>query len=111
MPFSISTSTSSSVFTSVNASSSKNGQKTSESSHRYARTSHTDPDGTTTVRTIRQDLGEPVIVEEHRYDENGRELAALPDARSEGMSRRIEDVKDDEDVEEKDNTKADVERE
>ncbi|KAL4880996.1 hypothetical protein BJY04DRAFT_189678 [Aspergillus karnatakaensis] len=96
MPFNITTSTSSSVYASANLSSSKNGQKTHESSHRYARTSHTERDGTTTVRTIRQDQDEPVIVEEHRYDENGRELAALPDARSEGMSRRIEDVKEDE---------------
>ncbi|KAL4872420.1 hypothetical protein BDV12DRAFT_162173 [Aspergillus spectabilis] len=101
MPFNISTSTSSSVFTSVNSSCSRNGMKISESSHRYAKTSQTDPDGTTTIRTIRQDLGEPVIVEEHRFDENGRELAALPDAKSDGMVRRIEDVKDEEDVDAK----------
>jgi hypothetical protein len=40
-------------------------------------------------------LGQPVIVEEHRYDKDGRELAALPDAQSDGM-RRIEDVGDEE---------------
>jgi hypothetical protein len=49
------------------------------------------------VRTIRQDLGQPVIVEEHRYDRDGRELAALPDAKREGEGmRRIEDVEDEE---------------
>ncbi|KAI9368968.1 hypothetical protein BJX61DRAFT_546016 [Aspergillus egyptiacus] len=69
------------------------GTKTTESGHRYTTASHTDPDGTTTVRTIRQDLGEPVIVEEHRYDQDGRELAALTGADAAGGGvRRIEDV-------------------
>ncbi|KAL2868563.1 uncharacterized protein BJX67DRAFT_349799 [Aspergillus lucknowensis] len=70
--------------------------KTTESGHRYTKAAHTEPDGTTTVRTIRQDLGEPVVVEEHRYDQAGRELAVLPDARSGGM-RKIEDIGDEED--------------
>ncbi|KAL2812418.1 hypothetical protein BJX63DRAFT_248039 [Aspergillus granulosus] len=86
------TSTSTSTSTSV---SDGNTVRTSESGRRYVKESHTDPDGTTTVRTIRQDLGQPVIVEEHRYDQDGRELAALPDARSDGM-KRIEDVDDEE---------------
>lgn len=85
-------SSSSSFYSSISSSSS-DGSKTE--GHRYTTASHTDPDGTTTVRTIRQDLGQPVIVEEHRYDETGRELAALPDIRSDGM-RRIEDIEDEE---------------
>ncbi|KAL4925710.1 uncharacterized protein BDV17DRAFT_271157 [Aspergillus undulatus] len=93
MPTSSSTSTS--FYSS--SSTSSNGHEYS-TGHRYQTVSHTDPDGTTTVRTIMQDMGQPVIVEEHRYDQTGRELAALPDAKSEGV-RRIEDVGDlDEDV-------------
>ncbi|KAL4920905.1 hypothetical protein BDW62DRAFT_175530 [Aspergillus aurantiobrunneus] len=87
-------STSSSYYSASSSSSSYDGQKQTETGHRYTTASHTDPDGTTTVRTIRQDLGQPVIVEERRFDEEGRELAALPDARSEGMNRRIVDVAD-----------------
>ncbi|KAL4950975.1 hypothetical protein BDW69DRAFT_46250 [Aspergillus filifer] len=94
MPLNFSTSSSTSSSTFYSSSSSINGENHSTTSgHRYQTASHTSPDGTTTVRTIAQDMGQPVIVEEHRYDENGRELAALPDAKSEGV-RRIEDVND-----------------
>ncbi|KAL4746004.1 hypothetical protein BDW72DRAFT_42937 [Aspergillus terricola var. indicus] len=92
-----SSSTSTSFFSSSSSSVSRDGQQPEEhhSAHRYSTQTQTSPDGTTTVRTIRQDLGQPVIVEEHRYNKDGRELAALPDAQSDGM-RRIEDVGDEE---------------
>jgi hypothetical protein len=103
MPFNISTSSSFFTATSTNASatvSDGTSTRTSQAGHRYVKDSHTDRDGTTTVRTIRQDMGQPVIVEEHRFDRDGRELAALPDARREGEGmRRIEDVDDEEEVE------------
>ncbi|KAL2849257.1 hypothetical protein BJY01DRAFT_211005 [Aspergillus pseudoustus] len=98
----------SSFYSSSNASASVsdgNETRTAQSGHRYVKDSHTDRDGTTTVRTIRQDLGQPVIVEEHRYDQDGRELAALPDARSDGM-KRIEDVEVDDDEDDADFKKA-----
>ncbi|KAL5003663.1 hypothetical protein BDV10DRAFT_180195 [Aspergillus recurvatus] len=97
MPVNLTTSssTSTSFFSSSSSSVSRDGQQPEEhhSAHRYSTQTQTSPDGTTTVRTIRQDLGQPVIVEEHRYDQDGRELAALPDAKSDGM-RRIEEVGD-----------------
>lgn len=83
--------TSSSTFYSSSSSTSDGQTHQTQSGQRYSTNSHTEPDGTTTVRTLRQDMGQPVIVEERRFDENGRELAALPDSRSEGM-RRIEDL-------------------
>lgn len=92
-------STSQSFYSASSSSYSSDGQQHTESGHRYTTTSHTEPDGTTTVRTIQQDLGQPVIVEERRFDEQGRELAALPDAKSEGMTRRIEDVDEEDDFE------------
>ena len=97
MPFSTTTSSTSTFFSSSSSSFSRDGQQPEEhhSAHRYSTQTQTSPDGTTTVRTIRQDLGQPVIVEEHRYDKDGRELAALPDAQGDGM-RRIEDVGDEE---------------
>ncbi|KAL4739826.1 hypothetical protein BDV11DRAFT_169738 [Aspergillus similis] len=99
MPVNLTTSssTSTSFFSSSSSSVSRDGQQPEEhhSAHRYSTQTQTSPDGTTTVRTIRQDLGQPVVVEEHRYDKDGRELAALPDAQSDGM-RRIEDVGDEE---------------
>ncbi|PKX98074.1 uncharacterized protein P174DRAFT_508412 [Aspergillus novofumigatus IBT 16806] len=45
--------------------------------HRYTTTSHTDPDGTTVVRTAHQDLGQPAVVEERRYDRTGQEQQML----------------------------------
>ncbi|KAL3468565.1 hypothetical protein BJX64DRAFT_282728 [Aspergillus heterothallicus] len=98
MPINFTSTSSFYTSTSTNATATlSDGQntRTTESGHRYVKDSHTDPDGTTTVRTIRQDLGQPLIVEEHRYDQDGRELVALPDAKSDGM-KRIEDVEDEE---------------
>ncbi|KAJ6009130.1 hypothetical protein N7522_004146 [Penicillium canescens] len=45
--------------------------------HRYATTSHTESDGTTIVRTAHQDLGQPAMIEERRYDSTGQEQLAL----------------------------------
>ncbi|KAL3477730.1 hypothetical protein BJX99DRAFT_225642 [Aspergillus californicus] len=98
MPFSTGFTSNRSYYASSNITSptgNPNEVQTAESGYSYSQSTQTDRDGTTTVRTIRQGLGEPVIVEEHRYDADGRELAALPDARSEGM-RRIEDLDEDE---------------
>lgn len=62
--------------------------------HRYATTSLTEADGTTIVRTVRQDLGQPPIVEERRYDSTGQEQLALPGpgGSSAGGVRRITDL-------------------
>lgn len=50
---------------------------TSTTGHRYTTSSHTDPDGHTVVRTAHQDLGEPPVIEERRYDRTGQEQAML----------------------------------
>ncbi|CAI7605936.1 unnamed protein product [Penicillium glandicola] len=66
--------------------------------HRYSTTSHTEPDGTTIVRTAQQDLGQPAIVEERRYDNTGQEQLALPEpagGTSAGGVRRITELEDD----------------
>ncbi|KAJ5372411.1 hypothetical protein N7517_004417 [Penicillium concentricum] len=66
--------------------------------HRYSTTSYTEPDGTTIVRTAQQDLGQPAVVEERRYDNTGQEQLALPepvDGTSAGGVRRITDLEDD----------------
>ncbi|OQE37128.1 hypothetical protein PENCOP_c010G00109 [Penicillium coprophilum] len=65
--------------------------------HRYSTTSYTEPDGTTIVRTAQQDLGQPVVVEERRYDNTGQEQLALPEpagGTSAGGVRRITDLED-----------------
>ncbi|KAJ5210585.1 hypothetical protein N7472_000724 [Penicillium cf. griseofulvum] len=66
--------------------------------HRYSTTSYTEPDGTTIVRTAQQDLGQPAVVEERRYDNTGQEQQALPEpagGTSAGGIRRIIDLEDD----------------
>lgn len=67
---------------------------TTATGHRYTTTSHTEPDGTTVVRTAKQDLGQPVIVEERRYDRTGQEQLALegPGGSSAGGVRRITEL-------------------
>lgn len=62
--------------------------------HRYTTTSLTEADGSTIVRTARQDLGQPPIVEEHRYDSSGQEQLALPGpgTSSAGGVRKIIDL-------------------
>lgn len=49
-------------------------------------TTHTDDSGTT-VKTAHQNLGEPVMQEERRFDSEGRQIVGGSDA-----NRRIEDV-------------------
>ncbi|KAJ5520316.1 hypothetical protein N7463_000769 [Penicillium fimorum] len=65
--------------------------------HRYSTTSYTEPDGTTIVRTAQQNLGQPAVVEERRYDNTGQEQLALPEpgGTSAGGVRRITDLEDD----------------
>ncbi|KAJ5917874.1 hypothetical protein N7454_010249 [Penicillium verhagenii] len=70
---------------------------TTATGHRYSTTSHTEPDGTTTVRTAHQDLGEVPIIEERRYDSTGQEEVAElalpgPSGSSAGGIRRITDL-------------------
>lgn len=67
---------------------------TTATGHRYSTTSHTEPDGTTIVRTAHQDLGEAPIIEERRYDSTGQEQLALPGpaGSSAGGVRRITDL-------------------
>ena len=62
--------------------------------HRYSTTSHTDADGNTIVRTARQDLGQPAVVEQRHYDRTGQERleAPGPEGTSAGGVRRITDV-------------------
>ena len=66
--------------------------------HRYSTTSYTESDGTTIVRTAQQDLGQPAVVEERRYDNTGQEQLALPEpagVTSAGGVRRITELEDD----------------
>lgn len=51
---------------------------TTTTGHRYTTTSHTDPDGNTVVRTAHQELGEPPVIEERRYDRTGQQLYLGP---------------------------------
>ncbi|GAQ07358.1 hypothetical protein ALT_4679 [Aspergillus lentulus] len=62
--------------------------------HRYTTTSHTDPDGNTVVRTAHQDLGQPAVVEERRYDRTGQEQQMLASGSETlpGGVRRITDL-------------------
>jgi len=86
--------TSSSYYYSTSTS---NSGDTSSSGHRYSASSHTEPDGTTIVRTARQDLGQPAVVEERRYDRTGQEELTLPGPgnTSAGGIRRITDLDED----------------
>ncbi|KAJ5220217.1 hypothetical protein N7468_009421 [Penicillium chermesinum] len=76
------------------SSSMNSSEGTNSTGHRYATTSQTDADGNTVVRTVRQDLGRPAIVEERHYDRTGQEQIQLPGP--EGSSavgmRRITDL-------------------
>lgn len=68
----------------------------STTGHRYSTTSHTQGDGTTIVRTAQQELGEPAVVEERRYDHTGQEQLALPEpSTSAGGIRQITDLESD----------------
>jgi hypothetical protein len=76
-----------------------NSGDTTTSGHRSSTFSHTDHDGTTIVRTAWQDLGQPAVLEERRYDQTGQEELALPGSggTSAGGVRRITDL-DEEDA-------------
>ncbi|KAF7588384.1 hypothetical protein BBP40_005777 [Aspergillus hancockii] len=81
------------------SSSADDGNTTTATGQRYATTSHTEPDGTTTVRTLRQDLGEPAIVDEKRFDQSGRQLTAGDGDSSAGGVRQITDLDEEEEGE------------
>ena len=74
---------------SYSSSSSRDGQQVSGSRHSQVSSSN---DTGTTVKTTSQKLGEPVVQEERRYDQQGRELLGGTDGA--GQNRRIEDVSD-----------------
>jgi hypothetical protein len=64
--------------------------------HRYTTTSHTDPSGNTVVRTAHQDLGQPAVIEERRYDRTGQEQQMLASGSETlpGGVRRITELDD-----------------
>lgn len=68
-------STSSSYYFSSTTNASEGGNVTT--GHRYSTASHTDPEGNTIVRTARQELGQPAVVEERVYDRTGQEQKLL----------------------------------
>ncbi|KAJ5161252.1 hypothetical protein N7492_006644 [Penicillium capsulatum] len=69
---------------------------TTTTGHQYSTSSRTDRDGSTTVRTAHQDLGQPAVVEERRYDHTGQEQIEIPgpEGTSAGGVRRITDIED-----------------
>ncbi|KXL43426.1 hypothetical protein M433DRAFT_155910 [Acidomyces richmondensis BFW] len=76
-------------FTTTSISSSTSNGQTTRTGHRAAQQTSTDPSGTTTVRQATQDLGEPVVERERRFDADGREMIGGGD----DLGRaRIEDV-------------------
>ncbi|KAJ5737138.1 uncharacterized protein N7483_002263 [Penicillium malachiteum] len=79
------------------SSSTNTNEGTSTTGHRYSATSHTDPEGTTTVRTAHQDLGQPPVIEERRYDRTGEEQLELraPGGTSAGGVKRITELDSD----------------
>ncbi|EAW11607.1 uncharacterized protein ACLA_093060 [Aspergillus clavatus NRRL 1] len=64
--------------------------------HRYTTSSHTDANGNTIVRTAHQDLGQPAVIEERRYDRTGQEQQLLESGTSSlaGGVRRIAELDD-----------------
>ncbi|KAE9377981.1 hypothetical protein N431DRAFT_435144 [Stipitochalara longipes BDJ] len=81
--------------TSFSSSSSSNGR--TSSGQRYIQTTSSNPSGTR-VQTASQNLGEPVIQETRHYDSDGRQILqdgrVLGQGSSDGETRRIEDVTD-----------------
>ncbi|KAJ5288770.1 hypothetical protein N7478_001800 [Penicillium angulare] len=80
------------------SSSTNANEGTTTSGHRYSTTSHTEPDGTTTVLTAHQDLGEAPVIEERKYDRTGEEQLELelpgPGGTSAGGVKRITDLEE-----------------
>lgn len=90
-------STTSSSYYYSSATSTTTGTETT--GHRYTTTSHTDPSGNTIVRTAHQELGEPAIIEERRFDRTGQELVSTKPGTGGGISaggsrRVVEDMTD-----------------
>ena len=79
---------SSSSYSYSSSSSNNNGQVTGS---RQTQQTYSDDSGTT-VKSTSQNIGEPVVSEERRYDTQGRELLSGTDGA--GANRRIEDVSD-----------------
>jgi hypothetical protein len=67
---------------------------TEASGHRCTTTSRTDASGNTTVWTAHQNLGEPAVIEERRYDRTGQELLPGSGSTSTDGTRRIADLGD-----------------
>ncbi|CAK4031244.1 Hypothetical predicted protein [Lecanosticta acicola] len=76
---------------SYSSSSTSDGQTTT-SGQRQMRQSYTDPSGNTTTKSARQNLGEAPVLEQKNYDAQGRQL--LSGGTGGSVSRRIEDVSD-----------------
>jgi len=94
-----STSFSSTSFTSSSYTSSTSSDgHTTHTGHREARHASTDPSGGTTVWQATQDLGQPIMEQERRFDAEGREMIGGGDA---GRAR-IEDVSEEGQQEERD---------
>ena len=74
---------------SYSSSSSRDGEQVSGT--RKSQTTYSDGSGTT-VKSSSQNIGEPVVQDEKRYDPQGRELLSGTDGA--GQNRRIEDVSD-----------------
>lgn len=70
---------------------------TTTTGHRYSTSSRTGSDGSTTVTTAHQDLGQPAVIEERRYDRTGQEQIEMPgpEGTSAGGVRRIMEVEED----------------
>ncbi|KAJ5119119.1 hypothetical protein N7448_010827 [Penicillium atrosanguineum] len=71
------------------------GDGSATTGRRHATTSYTDNDGTTVVRAVTQDLGQPAIVEERRYDRTGQEQLQIKESdhgTSAGGIKRITDL-------------------
>ncbi|KAJ5475591.1 hypothetical protein N7539_007878 [Penicillium diatomitis] len=73
---------------------------TNATGHRYKTSSLTEPNGTTTTYTTRQELGHSPTFEEHQFNNRGQEYFALPGPGGTGTSaggvRRIVDMDNDE---------------
>lgn len=78
-------------YSSVSFSSSSNRDGEQVSGTRQSKTTYSDDSGTT-VTSSSQNIGEPAVREEKRYDTQGRELLGGADGSE--ANRRIEDVSD-----------------
>lgn len=86
------TSASFSFSSSSSSSATSNNGQTQTTGHRSVHQSHTSPDGTRTVQSTTQKIGEPAVRQTQTYDASGRELSGS----GSGSSRRVQDVSDEE---------------